>query len=57
MLVLISYQIFIFQIDFQVDRVIFTLFLDKDVDIYEKQMQFFFPVNQQKTEAASSNAE
>merc|ERR1712062_244235 len=41
----------------KVDRVIFTLFLDKDVDIYEKQMQFFFPVNQQKTESESSNAE
>jgi O-acetyl-ADP-ribose deacetylase (regulator of RNase III) len=41
----------------KVDRVLFTLFLDKDVDKYEKQMQFFFPVNQQTTEVASSNAE
>ncbi len=27
----------------QVERVIFCLFLDKDVEIYEKQMQLFFP--------------
>ncbi len=31
---------------FQVDRVIFCLFLDKDVDAYEAQMQKFFPVTE-----------
>jgi len=40
----------------QVDRVIFTLFLEKDVDIYEKQMQLFFPVEEKtKNIAAESN--
>jgi hypothetical protein len=28
----------------QVDRVIFCLFLEKDVEIYEKLMQIYFPV-------------
>jgi len=31
----------------KVDRIIFTLFLDKDVEIYEKQMQLFFPVTEE----------
>jgi len=31
----------------KVDRIIFTLFLEKDVDIYEKQMQLFFPINEE----------
>ena len=31
---------------FQVDRVIFCLFLEKDVDIYEKLMQKYFPVKE-----------
>jgi len=29
----------------KVDRIIFTLFLEKDVDIYQKQMQLFFPID------------
>ncbi len=28
----------------KVDRVVFCLFLDKDVDAYQEQMQKFFPV-------------
>ena len=40
----------------KVDRVIFCLFLDKDVDIYEKQMQLFFP-RQNVEESSSQNAE
>ena len=28
----------------KVDRIIFCLFMQSDVDIYEKQMQLFFPV-------------
>ena len=28
----------------KVDRIIFCLFLDTDVDIYEKQLQLFFPI-------------
>ena len=39
--------IYSFNRKFQVDRIIFTLFLDKDVEIYEKQMQLFFPVTEE----------
>lgn len=34
----------------KIDRIIFTLFLDKDVEIYEKEMQLFFPVSEGKKE-------
>lgn len=30
---------------FQMDRVIFCLFMPKDVSIYEEQMQVFFPID------------
>merc|ERR1712223_774615 len=36
----------------KVDRIIFTLFLQKDVDVYEKQMQLFFPVSEAQKESA-----
>ena len=39
----------------QVDRVIFTLFLEKDVDIYEKQMQLFFPVEEKTKNIAAES--
>lgn len=39
----------------KVDRIIFTLFLEKDVDIYEKQMQFFFPVSEARAEGIPHN--
>ena len=28
----------------KVDRIVFCLFLESDVDIYEKQLQIYFPV-------------
>ena len=34
----------------QVDRVVFCLFLEKDVKIYEREMQRFFPVKENEEE-------
>ena len=42
---------------FQIDRVIFCLFLPVDVDIYETFMQYYFPVNKTDTSTTTSPEE
>ena len=36
-----------FSLDFKFDRVIFCLFLDVDADLYEKYLNFFFPIDRE----------
>ena len=39
----------------EVERIIFCLFLDSDVEIYETELQLYFPVNLESGEPKEGN--
>ena len=39
----------------EVERIIFCLFLDSDVEIYETELQLYFPVNLESGEPKEEN--